>query len=74
MQSHIVDGSDLKLHDGLEVETLAGEDRKISFVSKDGQSQDGDQEWKTVLLQPGNVKILAKKEVRVDISATTRRK
>lgn len=62
VQKHIVDGSDLKLHDGVEIVTLDGES-KISFESKQDGRED-DKEWEKVLVKPGNVKILTKKEVR----------
>ena len=60
--THMVAGSDLKLHDGVVVESLAGSNWTISFTAKKDKEMDDD-EWQKIQILPGNVNIVGMKEV-----------
>lgn len=59
-QAYMVDGPDVKVEEGMELNTLAGGDSKIAFTAG---SEGGEQDWQKVLVQPGNARIVAAKEV-----------
>lgn len=59
-QAYMVDGADVKVEEGMELDTLAGGDSKIAFTAG---SEGGEQDWQKVLVQPGNARIVAAKEV-----------
>jgi len=59
---HMVAGTDVELAEGKEYESLAGDARKIGFKSL--SKADGEQDWRTVAVTPGDARIVAKKVVR----------
>ena len=60
-EGYMVDGVDIDLKEGSEVQTLAGEQSKLTFVA---HNKGGEQDWQKVRVQPGGATILAVKEVR----------
>lgn len=59
-KAYMVDGVDFKLEDGIEVQSLAGQDSRVAFTAA---PEGGEQDWQQVLVQPGNARIVAAKEV-----------
>lgn len=59
--SYFVDGADVQLKDGNQVPSLAGEHRKLGFTEG---APGGDMDWQKVVVQPGEAKIVAAREVR----------
>lgn len=60
-EGYMVDGVDIDLKEGSEVQTLAGEQSKLTFVA---HNEGGEQDWQKVRVHPGGATILAVKEVR----------
>ncbi|KAK9900671.1 hypothetical protein P389DRAFT_192924 [Cystobasidium minutum MCA 4210] len=60
-KAYMVDGVDFKLEDGIEVQSLAGQDSRVAFTAA---PEGGEQDWQQVLVQPGNARIVAAKEAR----------
>lgn len=67
IKSHLVAGMNVELAEGKEYETLAStaEDNKISFKAVEGANEEA-ADWEKVTVQPGDARILAKKEVSLD--------
>lgn len=65
VKSHMISGTEVGLEPGTEYETLAGGEHKISFAQS--LYSDGNVDWQSVLVQPGNARIVGKKEVCVHI-------
>jgi len=59
---HMVAGTDVALAEGKEYESLAGDARKIGFKAL--SKADGEEDWQTVAVTPGDARIVAKKVVR----------
>jgi hypothetical protein len=67
VQSHIIPQSPIDLsRTPVEFDTLT-EGRKVSFTRVDNNSDNfsSDEDWKNVRVQPGDVKIISKREVRL---------